>query len=105
MIVMSTDKGRWNETIGNCIYLLLNFSCVFMYILSILCTNLIMYFTLSYYSQSISPGLVKTNFAFTAMDEEAANECYNTRQSLDPEDITNAIEAVLSTPPHVQVSK
>lgn len=61
--------------------------------------------TVSYYPQSISPGLVKTNFAFTATDKEAANECYNTRQSLDPEDIANAIETVLATPPHVQVSK
>lgn len=54
---------------------------------------------------SISPGLVKTNFAYTAMGENAAIECYSSRQGLQPEDIANAIEVVLSTPPHVQVSE
>ncbi|XP_063398637.1 dehydrogenase/reductase SDR family member 11-like [Mytilus trossulus] len=54
---------------------------------------------------SISPGLVKTNFAYTAVGEAAAEECYSTRQSLDPQDIANAIETVLSYPSHVQVSE
>ncbi|VDI48329.1 Hypothetical predicted protein, partial [Mytilus galloprovincialis] len=54
---------------------------------------------------SISPGLVKTNFAYTAVGEVAADECYSTRQSLDPQDIANAIETVLSYPSHVQVSE
>ncbi|CAC5419575.1 DHRS11 [Mytilus coruscus] len=54
---------------------------------------------------SISPGLVKTNFAYTAVGEAAAEECYSTRQSLDPQDISNAIETVLSYPSHVQVSE
>ncbi|XP_052088260.1 dehydrogenase/reductase SDR family member 11-like [Mytilus californianus] len=51
---------------------------------------------------SISPGLVKTNFAYTAVGEAAANQCYSTRQGLDPQDIANAIETVYSYPSHVQ---
>lgn len=54
---------------------------------------------------SISPGLVKTNFAYTAMGQEAGDECYSSRQALQAEDIAKTVETVLSCPPHVQVSE
>ncbi|XP_050403644.1 dehydrogenase/reductase SDR family member 11 [Patella vulgata] len=53
---------------------------------------------------SISPGLIKSNFAKTMLgDEAAAEEVYASRQALQPEDIAKEIEFVLASPPHVQI--
>ncbi|XP_048763449.2 dehydrogenase/reductase SDR family member 11-like isoform X4 [Ostrea edulis] len=54
---------------------------------------------------SISPGLVQTNFAYNLMGKEDGDECYSTRQALQPEDMAKSVEYVLATPPHVQVSE
>ncbi|XP_011432073.1 dehydrogenase/reductase SDR family member 11-like [Crassostrea angulata] len=54
---------------------------------------------------SISPGLVRTNFAYNLMGREDGEECYNTRQALLPDDMAKSVEFVLATPPHVQVSE
>ncbi|XP_064606930.1 dehydrogenase/reductase SDR family member 11-like [Liolophura sinensis] len=52
---------------------------------------------------SISPGLVKTNFASVLMGEAGAAETYNTRQYLEAKDIADMVVTVLSTPKHVQI--
>jgi NADP+-dependent farnesol dehydrogenase len=48
-------------------------------------------------SQSVSPGLVKT--------EMPPQQFLETYSYLDPEDIANGVLYVLGTPPHVQVSR
>ncbi|XP_046368853.2 dehydrogenase/reductase SDR family member 11-like [Haliotis rufescens] len=55
---------------------------------------------------SISPGLIKTNFAETMLgDAKAAEEVYASRQALTAEEMAKTIEFVLAAPPSVQVSE
>lgn len=52
--------------------------------------------------QSISPGVVQTEFA-EGFPDEAAKEAIKEMPHLLPEDVANAVHYVLTTPPHVQV--
>nr|XP_012300969.1 dehydrogenase/reductase SDR family member 11 isoform X1 [Aotus nancymaae] len=53
----------------------------------------------------ISPGVVETQFAFRLHDKdpEKAAATYEHMKCLQPEDVTEAVIYVLSTPPHVQI--
>lgn len=60
--------------------------------------------------QSISPGQVKTNMVENGVHGSGLQEVPNRiaqrvekSPALQPEDIADAVEYVLSTPPHVQV--
>ncbi|XP_053562809.1 dehydrogenase/reductase SDR family member 11 isoform X1 [Bombina bombina] len=54
---------------------------------------------------SISPGLVKTEFAYRLFDKDPnkADDLYSALHCLNGEDITNAVIYVLGSPAHVQV--
>nr|XP_054112086.1 dehydrogenase/reductase SDR family member 11 isoform X4 [Callithrix jacchus] len=56
-------------------------------------------------AQCISPGVVETQFAFRLHDKdpEKAAATYEHMKCLQPEDVTEAVIYVLSTPPHVQI--
>ncbi|XP_072041946.1 dehydrogenase/reductase SDR family member 11-like [Amphiura filiformis] len=52
---------------------------------------------------SISPGLVKTEFAYRAYGQEAGQKFYETLSGLQADDIVDAVVYALQAPPHVQV--
>ncbi|XP_017395339.1 dehydrogenase/reductase SDR family member 11 isoform X1 [Cebus imitator] len=56
-------------------------------------------------AQCISPGFVETQFAFRLHDKEPekAAATYEQIKCLQPEDVTEAVIYVLSSPPHVQI--
>lgn len=51
---------------------------------------------------SLSPGMVRTEFS-KAAGRPNADVIYDVNKSLNPEDISQGILYILSTPPHVQV--
>ncbi len=56
------------------------------------------------YSQSISPGIVKTPILKNCLGDEIDRLCYETNPYLQTEDIASAVEYILGTPAHVQVN-
>ncbi|KAL5016050.1 hypothetical protein ScPMuIL_005639 [Solemya velum] len=51
----------------------------------------------------ISPGMIRTNFAYTLLGPERAEALYEQQPSLKAEDIANMVVYTLSTPTHVQI--
>ncbi len=59
---------------------------------------------LSVVPQSISPGLVETEFVMSAgFSEEESKKIYSSMPCIQADDITETLVHVLSAPPHVQV--
>ena len=56
--------------------------------------------------QSISPGIVETEFSYrmNADKPELAKQLYSSLHALQPEDVAASVIHVLSAPKHVQVS-
>ena len=56
------------------------------------------------YLQSISPGLVKTQFMGVMLkDEELAEHVHANNVSLEAEDVANSVLHILTQPAHVEV--
>ena len=54
--------------------------------------------------QSISPGLVNTEFTTVASADFTAEKLHETHPHLQPQDLAEAVLYVLGTPPRVQAS-
>ena len=54
--------------------------------------------------QSISPGLVETEFLSRTFDPETARAMYGSVECLQPKDIAETVIYILQAPPHVEVN-
>lgn len=54
--------------------------------------------------QSISPGLVETEFLSRTFDAEVAKAIYGSVESLQPKDIAESVIYILQAPPHVEIN-
>lgn len=54
--------------------------------------------------QSISPGLVETEFLSRTFDAEVAKATYGSVESLKPNDIAESVIYILQAPPHVEIN-
>jgi NADP-dependent 3-hydroxy acid dehydrogenase YdfG len=70
-----------------------------LYRIEIILTGWNLYF---FWWQSISPGLVRTEFQ-DGFPDDGTKEAVSQMPALKPEDIAEAVLYILSTPPHVQV--